>query len=80
MNLAVLPDYSSTRIVTFVVAVFFGPSPSSKVMIFAMASGYSFASSCHPFWRFCCCCITISSFQHYAGQGKNEHQGHEGQR
>ena len=52
MNLAVLPDYFSTRVVTFVVTVFFGPSPSSKVMIFAMASGYSFASFWPPFWRF----------------------------
>ena len=80
MNLAVLPDYSSTRVVTFVVAVFFGSSPSSKAMIFAMASGHSFAASCHLFWRFCCWSITISSFQHYADQGKNEHKGHEGQR
>ena len=41
MNFAVLPSYFSTRVVTFVVAVFFGPSPSRKVIIFAMASGYS---------------------------------------
>ena len=80
MNVAVLPDYSSTRVVAFVVAVFFEPSPSSKVMVVAMASGQSFAAYLRPFWRFCINCVTISSFQHYAGQGKNEHKGHEGQR
>ena len=52
MNLAVLPDYSSTRVVAFVVTVFFGPSPSSKLMIFAMASGHSFPSFWPPFLAF----------------------------
>ena len=80
MNLAVLPEIFSTRVVTFVVTVFFGPLPSSKVIAVAVASGHSFAASCRLFWRFCCWSITISSFQHYAGQGKNEHQDHEGQR
>ena len=54
MNLAALPDYFSTRVVTFVVAVFLGPSPSIKVMIVVIASGHSFASFWPPFWRFCC--------------------------